>query len=196
MMKECSICLCKIYFKPKKLKCKHFFHKKCIKEMFSAMGRRSCPLCMRHILDKPETKLLSLTTPSDIDDIYSLHEATIDSEKLIIEAIKIDNIPLMTYLLGKADLNVVITDMIDDGNIDIVKFLISTNKINFHSTKNSQTLIDRAFATKNREMINLVLDHCGFHEPPPHRFNINTTLYRYNTMNNIYPLLPSAPELG
>lgn len=179
--KECSICLQAIYFKQKKLACKHTFHKKCIKEMFKTTDRRSCPLCMKHIMAKPETKLLTATTTESIDNIYTLHESKINPNELIIEAMKHGNIILMSYLLSKVDLNKVITELIDSENIDLVKLLITTNKINFHATKNGQTLIDRVHATKNRELINVILNYCGFQH--------------FNDQPSLYPKLPSAPLL-
>lgn len=176
---ECPICLERIYFRSKKLECKHVFHSKCIKKMLKTSDRRSCPLCMRHILQKPETSLLNQRTTEAIEFSYTIHEKDIVADELLIEALKAGNWNLINFLLNKVDLKQVVTELIDRGATELVKTIISTNKINFHSTKNGQSLIDRAFTTNNPEMINVIMKHCGFHLPTP-----STTLY---------PVLPSAP---
>lgn len=165
--KECPICLEKIYIKKKKLKCNHVFHKTCIDKMITTFNKRFCPICMAHIMTSPEMKLLSITSPDCIDHFYTFHKSEVDVDEVISEAIKKGNDNLILYLLNKADLNKIFPYLIDTQNIDLVKLFLTTNKINFHSTINGQSLIERAFLTKNSELINIILDHCGYNKDKP-----------------------------
>lgn len=187
MNRECSICLQRIFFARKKLACRHLFHKKCIKDMFKATGRRSCPLCMRYIMAKPETKLLAATTTETIDAIYTLHESNVNPEELIVEAIDYANLTLVSYLLPRVNLNDVVSKLIDTENIHGIELLLSTRKINFHATKQGQTLIERAYATKNSALIHVILNYCGFHHDD------DGVKASAAAVPSLYPKIPSAP---
>ena len=142
---------------------------------------------------KPETKLLAATTAETIDAIYTLHESHVKPEELIVEAIDYGNLTLVSYLLPRVNLNDVVAKLIDTENVHGIELLLSTRKINFHATKHGQTLIDRAYATKNRSLIHVILNYCGF-QPRRHPAEIEEpTASAASAASSLYPKIPSAP---
>lgn len=143
------------------LPCSHRFHERCINRYLGVKSR--CPLCDAYVFNAFETELLKRRelSPSRFGDV--------DVAEVFAEAVRTDDDAVKSFVLDNFDCGVVLASFVDANDSEMVAELASCDKINWHASYGSESLLEKALRTKNRTLINVILDKTGFAPVVPAR---------------------------
>jgi hypothetical protein len=176
MTDKCSICLQIIsVFQKKTLKCKHTFHKACLRKLVD----KRCPICNKHIFTALEIKLLTTANQYEILRIAEEFKKnrSYDITPVLRQAIKQSNTFVVKILLDLFDAGSLLLEFINNEFQPGVKLLMENPKnINWYASYNGETLIEKVLNSKNIEIKNIIS-------------NKNPSFAQMMNHHNIYPHL-------